>query len=717
MSEMAWTLEKLPPGARDLTRPMPERVDALIAELTLEEKVAQLLHDTPAIERFGIPPYNWWNECSHGVARAGAATVFPHAIGQAATFNLDLIRRIGVAVSDEARAKHHQAARAGNFADYYGLTFWTPNINIFRDPRWGRGQETYGEDPYLTARMAVAYIQALQGDHPTYYKITACAKHFAAHSGPEHLRHEFNAIVSAHDLWDTYLPAFEASVREAKVEAVMGAYTRTNGEPCCASPTLLQEILRRRWGFEGHVVSDCAAIEDIYLHHAVVASEAEAAALAINNGCDLCCGCAYQALTEAVALGLVSEAAIDAALHRVLLARFRLGMFDPPEQVPYAQIPTTVIECAAHDALATEAACESMVLLKNDGLLPLAKGLREIAVIGPNADDAEVMFGNYYGIPSNPVTIVEGIRRAVSAETAVRYTKGCHINSYDAAEYEVALALARSADVVVFVGGLSQILEGEDGQDEGVPPGTTSQGDRTSLELPAAQQRLLRALHDTGTPVILVIISGSAIAVNWEDEHLPAILHAWYPGQNGGVAVARVLFGDYNPAGRLPVTVYRSIDDVPPFEDYDMHGRTYRYFDKSPLYAFGHGLSYTRFAYRDLRFSSELLGASAPLTVTVTVTNAGERAGDEVIQLYISGPRVAEPYKLRELRGFARVHLEPGETREQSFELMPEAFTRVDQRGERVLDTGEYTITVGGCQPGFEPYPGATISGKVIRTE
>ena len=713
MTNTLTTLDKLPDAVRDHTQPMQERVDALIAALTLEEKVAQLLHDAPAVERLGIPPYNWWNECSHGVARAGRATVFPHAIGQAATFNLSLIERIGVAVSDEARAKHHQAAREGNYSDYYGLTFWTPNINIFRDPRWGRGQETYGEDPYLTARMAVTYVRALQGDDPIYYKVAACAKHYAAHSGPENRRHEFDARVSAHDLWDTYLPAFEATVREAGVEAVMGAYTRTNGEPCCASPTLLQGILRDQWGFAGHVVSDCGAIEDLYTGHKVVQTAAEAAALAINNGCDLCCGCAYDALTEAVALGLVSEDTIDRSLRRVLLARFRLGMFDPPELVPYAAIPPEVIDCAAHNTLATEAACESLVLLKNDGLLPLPKNLRALAVIGPNADNAEVLLGNYYGRPSNPVTMAEGIRRAVSPQTTVHVAQGCHIVDEDDSGFDEALRLARAADAVIFVGGLSQILEGEDLQDEGVPPGTTSRGDRETLDLPQVQQRLLRLLYATGTPVVLVIVSGSAVSVVWEDAHLPAILQAWYPGQNGGEAVARALFGDYNPAGRLPVTVYRSADDLPPFEDYDMRGRTYRYCEQPPLYPFGHGLSYTRFAYSDMRFSVAQLAPDVDLTVTVTVTNTGSRAGDEVAQLYISGPRAAEPHRLRALRGFRRVHLLPGEAQTLTFTLAADDFMRVDQAGRRVIDSGPYTVTVGGCQPGFEPHPEASVSGVV----
>jgi beta-glucosidase len=694
-------LDKLPPIARDHSRPLEERVNALIAEMTLEEKLPQLLHDAPAIERLGIPAYNWWNETSHGVARAGVATVFPHAIAHGATFNLDLVYRLGVAVADEARAKHHEAFRQeGRTRDYYGLTTWTPNINIFRDPRWGRGQETYGEDPFLMGKMAVAYIKALQGDDPRYYKLAACAKHFAVHSGPEGLRHEFDAYANDHDLWDTYLPAFEMCVREGKVESIMGAYNRTNGEPCCASPTLLQKILRDQWGFKGHVVSDCGAIEDIHERHKVVNTAAEAAALALNNGCDLICGCIYDGLVSAVEEGLISEETINLALRRLFTARFRLGMFDPPEIVPYANIPYSVNDSPEHNELATEVALEGIVLLKNqDSFLPLDKSIRSVAVIGPNADDVEVMLGNYHGIPSNPITILEGIRRMLP-HAAVTYAKGCHIAMEDESGFAQALAAAQQSEVIIFVGGLNQLLEGEDLQDEGVPPGMRSQGDRVSIDLPPVQERLLQALHKTGKPVVLIILSGSAVTVNWADLHLPAILQAWYPGQNGGTAVAAVLFGDYNPAGRLPVTVHRSVDDLSPFEDYDMRGRTYRYCQKPVLYPFGHGLSYTDFTYHNLHLSHTKLHCHETICIEVDVTNTGIRAGDEVVQVYLDVPQPDPFGKVRQLVAFKRIHLNPQSSEHLIFELSGQAFQQVNEEGNRLFVEGQYQLSVGGGQPG-----------------
>jgi beta-glucosidase len=711
-------LEKLPAAVRDTSRPFDERARALIAEMTLDEKISQMVHDAPAIERLGIQAHNWWNECSHGVARAGLTTVFPMPIGMAATWNIDLITRMGQVVSDEARAKHHEAARRGHYGDYYGLTHWTPNINIFRDPRWGRGQETYGEDPYLTAGIAVAYIRALQGDHPTYYKLTATAKHFAAHSGPEAKRHEFNADVSEYDLWDTYLPAFEACVKEAKVESIMGAYSRTNGESCSASPTLLTKILRERWGFTGHVVSDCWAITDVYKYHGIVETPVEAAALALNAGCDMECGCCdYATLQQALDQGLVDMATIDRALERLMIARFRLGMFDPPEQVPYAQIPYEVVASPPHIELARHVARESMVLLKNEGdLLPLAKTLRSVGVVGANADEVEVLLGNYHGEPRDPVTILEGIRRAVSAETQVIYAKGFEIASENTDDYARALHAAQNADVVIFVGGLSQVLEGEDQQDEGVPAGTRSQGDRTYIELPPVQENLLKALHATGKPIVLVLVNGSALAIPWADAHIPAIVEAWYPGQAGD-AVADVLFGDYNPAGRLPITVYKSLDDVPPFEDYSMRGRTYRYFAGEPLYAFGHGLSYTRFGYRNIMTSSQTISEGGLITVSVDITNIGTRDGDEVVQLYLEPTDAKHHRATRTLQGFTRIHLASGETRTVQFTLSARQFARIDERnehGEPAYDSGGFTVFIGGFQPHFAPFAEA-ISSCVVQ--
>ena len=692
---------KLPEIARDTSQPLDARINALIAAMTLEEKAGQLLHEAPDIPRLGIPAYNWWNESSHGVARAGLSTVFPHAIGLAASWNRDLLDAVGVVISDEMRAKHHAFTRNGQVIIYGGLTTWTPNINIVRDPRWGRAQETFGEDPQLTAQLAVAFIRALQGDHPRYLKLAACAKHYAAHSGPEALRHSFNAEVSAYDLWDTYLPAFEACVREADVESVMSAYTRTNGEACSASPTLLQAILRDQWGFAGHVVSDCGAIEDIYAHHQIAASMAHAAALAINNGCDLCCGCAYEALLEAVALGLVSETQIDLSLRRVLRTRFLLGMFDPEEDVPYTQIPLEVVGAPEHRALARRAARESLVLLKNDGILPLSKSTPRLAVIGPNADDIQVQLGNYHGDPVQPVTVLEGIRQAVSADTAVSYARGCDVAAVSEAGFAGAVALAQDADVVIFVGGLSQVLEGEDLQDEGVPPGTTSQGDRQYIELPPVQENLLKALHATGKPVVLVLLNGSALAIPWADAHLAAIVEAWYPGE-AGEAVADVLFGDHNPGGRLPLTFYRATADLPPFESYDMQGRTYRYLDAQtpPLYPFGYGLSYTHFAYGPLRASQTTLQPGDALTITVDVRNAGQFAGDEVIQLYLrcrDASAAKQPHLA--LRHFERLHIPAGQTQTVRFTLSYDDFSTVTGSGERVVRPGRYQVCIGGNPP------------------
>ncbi len=699
---------KLPDVCKDYEQPIEVRVKGLVAAMTLEEKVSQMLYEAPAVERLGIPAYNWWNECLHGVGRAGIATVFPQAIGMAATWNTGLIHHVATIISDEARSKHHDAIRQDNRDIYYGLTFWTPNINIFRDPRWGRGQETYGEDPYLTGRMAVSFITGLQGDHPRYLKTAACVKHYAVHSGPDDIRHHFDAEVSDKDLWETYLPAFETGVREAKVEAVMGAYNRTNGEPCCASPTLLEEILRQRWGFDGHVVSDCWAIIDIYKHHQVVETREEAAALAVKFGCDLNCGCAFDALAEAVEQGFIAEAEIDRSVQRLFTTRFRLGMFDPPEMVPYTQIPIEVNDAPEHRALALQTARESMVLLKNDGdFLPLSKDLGTIAVIGPNANDAEVLFGNYNGTPSKSTTPLDGIRTLVSPQTKVLYERGCLVAGDDASGYSQAVAAAEKADVVLFFGGLSQWLESEEGSEDGVPEGEQGQADRTYIDLPPVQEELLRAVHATGTPVVLVLLNGSAVSVNWADQHLPAILEAWYPGEEGGTAVAEVLLGDYNPGGRLPVTFYKSLDDLPPFEDYRMENRTYRYFRGEPLFPFGHGLSYTTFAYSNLRFSAESIKAGDSLTVSVDVQNTGQRAGDEVVQLYISDVEASVRVPIRQLQGFTRINLQPGEVRTLDFDLQPEQFALVDNQGERIVEPGQFQISVGGRQPSPADLDGA----------
>ena len=816
-----------------------QRVDQLISQMTLEEKVSQMVFDAPAIERLGIPRYNWWNECLHGVARAGLATVFPQAIGLAATWDPDLLLRVATAISDEARAKHHQAVRQGIRDIYAGLTFWSPTINIFRDPRWGRGQETYGEDPYLTARMAVAFVRGLQGDDPRYLKLVATPKHFAVHSGPEPKRHQFDARVSERDLRETYLFAFEACVKEGKAGSVMGAYNRVNGEPCCASPTLLERILRQEWGFDGYVVSDCGAIHDIYAQHQVVATAEEAAALAVKAGCDLECGGAYYALLEAVKKGLISEEVIDQAVRRLFLARFRLGMFDPPEEVPYTRIPYEVVASPQHRELALQAARESIVLLKNEGnLLPLPRDLGAIAVIGPNADDLRVLLGNYNGTPAQAVTPLEGIRRKVASTTRLYYAPGCeivdgvspmevipptclypaegngqergltaeyygnadfagepglrrvdpqvdfiwagtnpltgrwgdpfsvcwtgylvppvsgtykigvngfseyrlyldgqrilsyrgiHLPSLDVREVHLeagrfyplrleyvsrgldpqvqllwsppgvdhaarALEVAQKADVIIAVMGLSPALEGEE-----MPVDVDGfvGGDRTEIGLPESQEKLLRQLQALGKPMVLVLLGGSALAVNWAAEHIPAILEAWYPGEMGGEAIADVLFGDYNPGGRLPVTFYRSVEDLPPFEDYRMEGRTYRYFQGEPLFPFGYGLSYTTFALENLRITPGSIEVGGEVTVSLDVINTGSRAGDEVVQLYVHHRDAPEPRPIQELKGFYRVHLQPEERKTVVFTLHTHQLGLYDESGRYMVWPGTVDIMVG----------------------
>jgi beta-glucosidase len=832
------------------------RAEDLVSRMTVEEKILQLMNAAPAIPRLGVPAYDWWNECLHGVARAGVATVFPQAIGMAASFDKALMREVATAISDEARAKHHESVRHGQRGIFRGLTFWSPNINIFRDPRWGRGQETYGEDPYLTARMGVEFVKGLQGDDPRYLKVVATAKHYAVHSGPEPDRHQFDVRPSERDLYETYLPAFRALVQEAHVASVMGAYNRVNGESATASPRLLIDILRRDWGFRGYVVSDCGAIADIYQRHKIVSSPEAAAALGVRNGCDLECGSVYKSLREALRQRLLTEADLDVAVRRLMLARLRLGLFDPPERVRYAQIPYAANDSPEHDRLARRMAQASVVLLKNDGLLPLSPSVPTIAVIGPNADEVMTLLGNYYGTPSKPVTVLAGIRAAVSRSTKVLYARGAdlvegrmdpravppipstylrpaagsseqglrgeyfkgrelsgspvltridpdvnfrwdrlspttnmvlrgeleadralgdddfsarwtgqlvppvsgeyeltvtgddgfrlhvdgrlvidewtttpraraksaHLTLEAGKAYEVrleyfeairdaeirlawrmpgapepfeeALQAARAADVVIFVGGLTGDVEGELML---VSYPGFSGGDRVDISLPATQDKLLRALHATGKPVVLVLTTGSPIAVEWAKRNLPAILVAWYPGQQGGNAVADVLFGATNPSGRLPVTFYMSVDDLPPFADYSMKGRTYRYFEGEPLYPFGHGLSYTRFEYSDLRLEPTGVGADQTVEVSLSVTNTGRRAGHEVVQLYARALDSKVPMPLKQLSGFERVWLEAGEQRRVLFRLTPaDSVSHYDVASKRfTVEPGEYEVEAG----------------------
>src|SRR5216110_1865590 len=582
--------------------PFDVRVHDLVSRMTLEEKVSQVKDVAPAIDRLGIPPYNWWNEALHGVARSGTATVFPQAIGLAATWDDSLIFRMATVISVEARAKHHEYVRQGSPGRYQGLTFWSPNINLFRDPRWGRGQETYGEDPFLTGRLAVQFIPGMQGDDPTYLKTVATVKHFAVHSGPEPELHTFDAVVSERDLRESYLPHFAAGIREGHAYSLMCAYNRVDGSPACGSDLLLKDILRGEWGFSGYVVSDCGAINDIYERHKVAPTAAAGSALAVKAGTDLECGNVYANLVAAVRQGLITKQAIDTAVRRLFLARFRLGMFDPPERVRWAQMPIGVLDQPAHRALARQVARESIVLLKNAGnLLPLRKDLGTIAVIGPNCDDRRMLLGNYEGAPADSITPLRGIREAVSPGTRVLYARGSDLVVAGDSGLGEAVRVAEQADAVVLCLGLSPRLEGEEMHVE--IPGFRG-GDRTRIDLPDAQERLLERIVAVGKPTVFVLMSGSAVAVNWAQAHVPAIVEAWYGGQAAGSALADVLFGDYNPGGRLPVTFYKSVDDLPPFADYRMAGRTYRFFKGTPLYPFGYGLSYTPFTYNNLRTST-----------------------------------------------------------------------------------------------------------------
>lgn len=678
-----------------------DRVDALVGAMTLREKIAQMLHETPPIPRLGVPAYNWWNECLHGVARAGQATVFPQAIGMAATFDEPLMHEVACAISDEARAKYHQAVKQENRKIYFGLTYWTPNINIFRDPRWGRGQETYGEDPYLTARLGVAMCKGLQGDDPRYLKLVATPKHFAVHSGPEPLRHQFNAIVNERDLRETYLPHFKACVQEGKAWSVMGAYNRTLGEPCCGSKRLLQDILRDEWGFQGYVVSDCWAIKDFHLHHKVTKTPAESATLAVKNGCDLNCGDMYPSLLDAVKEGLITEAEIDVSVKRLFEARIRLGMFDPDEKVPYAAIPPAVVRCRKHLDLALEVARKSIVMLKNDGVLPLCRNLNVIGVVGPNADSKVAMYANYHGFSPNVVTVADGILDRLSVGSEMYMGSGCHLCLDEPVmEGKHKVGIRPRTDAIIAVLGNTTELEGEEG---GVAL-SDGGGDRTRISLPGRQLELLKFLHGKGKPVVLVLLSGSAIDLSEVEPYCNAILYAWYPGEQGGNAIADVIFGHVNPSGRLPVTLVKSMDQLPPFEDYNMAGRTYRFMIGEPQFRFGFGLSYTRFAYTDLRcrvsgVARQQMQSTDTVEVSIDVSNVGERDGDEVVQLYLSDIKASVPVPRHHLEGFARVSLKAGETKTVNFTLKPEQFACYADDGTPFVEPGDFRISVGGGQP------------------
>jgi beta-glucosidase len=683
----------------DTSLPIEQRVNDLVSRMTLEEKVSQMQDIAPAIPRLGVPAYNWWNEALHGVARAGNATVFPQAIGLAATWDTDLMHRVADVISTEARAKYNDAQAHANTARYFGLTFWSPNINIFRDPRWGRGQETYGEDPFLTARMGVAFVTGMQGDDPRYLKIVSTPKHFAAHSGPEPSRHIFDAPVSLHDLADTYTPAFRAAIVEAHADSVMCAYNSVLGEPACANQMLFGK-LRRDWGFRGYVVSDCGAVNDIYQFHKFAADLSHAAALSVKAGTDLSCGSEYHALTAAVSDQLISEAGIDVAVKRLFTARFRLGMFDPPEMVPWSKLTLADNDTSEHRALALQAARESIVLLKNDhGVLPLKPGVKTIAVVGPAANLLEVLQGNYNGTPSTFTTLLDGILRRFR-NLKVHYTPGSHLTDAgtDTEALDVmrrdAVIAAQESDAIIAVVGITPDLEGEEMQSNA--PGFSG-GDRTSLDLPRPQQEMLEALAATGKPLIVVLTSGSALAVNWAQEHAAAILEAWYPGEEGGTAVAEVLAGDYNPSGRLPVTFYTGVSQLPPFDDYSMANRTYRYFTGTPLYPFGFGLSYAKFTYSHVHVGQKKIPPDGVVSISVDVRNIGVIAGDEVVQLYISHPGVPGA-PIRSLEGFARVHLAAGEQKTMNFILRDRQLSVVDNAGKSRIVPGTVEVWIGGGQ-------------------
>jgi beta-glucosidase len=670
-----------------------ERAADLVSRLTLEEKITLMQNNSSAVKRLGIKPYEWWNEALHGVARNGLATVYPQAIGMGASFNDTLLYQVFTSISDEARVKYRQAREAGNYKRYTGLTFWTPNINIFRDPRWGRGQETYGEDPYLTSRMGLSVVNGLQGPQNTKYNKThACAKHYAVHSGPEWNRHSFNAEnINPRDLWETYLPAFQDLVIQGNVKEVMCAYNRFEGDPCCGSDRLLINILRNEWNYKGLVVSDCGAIDNFYFkgRHETHKNKADASAAAVLSGTDLECGRSYTGLISAVKEGLINESAIDQSLCRLMKARFELGEMD--DTTPWDQLPDSLLSCHAHQQLALQMARESMTLLQNHkNILPLDKEMT-VALIGPNANDSVMQWANYNGFPVHTITLLEGLTQYLPQERLIYIPqKNIEVQKYPWVNYypndiQAVINQAAKADVIIYAGGISASLEGEemDVDAEGFRG-----GDRTTIELPNVQRKLVKALKATGKPIVFVNFSGCAMGLQPESQICDAILQAWYPGQAGGTAIAEVLFGDYNPAGRLPITFYKKDNQLPDFEDYNMQGRTYRYLNYEPLYPFGHELSYTTFSYSTPFIENGKL--------KVKVTNSGNYNGDEVIQLYIK--RYDDPDgPLKTLRGFQRIHIPAGQTSEVSFPLTSDTFTWWDKDSNTVHPLqGRYKILVGG---------------------
>ena len=680
----------------DPALPRATRIEDLLSRLTLLEKINQLVHENNAIERLGVPAYNWWNEACHGLGRNGRATIFPQVIGLAATWDRALVHRVAGIIADEARAKHHAAAAAGRRGQYQGLTFWTPNINIFRDPRWGRGQETFGEDPLLTAELGVAMVRGLQGEHPRFLKVAACAKHFAVHSGPEAERHSFDARPTPKDLAETYLPAFRRLVA-AGVEGVMGAYNRVLGEPACASRFLLAQTLRGEWGFQGHVVSDCGAIDDIHRHHGITTSAAASAALAVRAGCDLNCGCTYHDLVVALHEGRIEEREIDASVRRLLATKFKLGLFDPPEDVPFASRSTDIVDCALHREVARQAAAQSIVLLKNaGGLLPLPRDPASMLVVGPNAANPNALLGNYAGVSAQLVTFVEGIAERLDENTALEYRAGCPLSDQPPAALNYTFGAAAAAEIVVAIAGLDPTLEGE----EGDAVASRSGGDRAAIELPAVQRAFIRELRRHAKKLVLVVTSGSAVAIPAEHELCDAVLYAWYPGCEGGRALADVLFGDVSPSGRLPVTVPRRTEDLPAFSDYGMRGRTYRFAEVEPLYPFGFGLSYAAIGYGRVETSAALLRPGEPFSASVLLQNRSSRDVEEVVQCYLMPPRHHPDAPRATLADFKRVTLPAHSTLRVDFHLPAAAFHQVLADGQAAWVPGRYGIHLGSASPG-----------------
>ncbi len=678
-----------------------ERAQILISEMTLEEKISQMVNDAEAIPHLDVPQYNWWNECLHGLARAGKATVFPQSIGLAATFDDDLIFRMATAISDEARVFYKHANKRNNRGLYTGLTFYSPNVNIYRDPRWGRGQETYGEDPYLTSRMGVAFVKGLQGDDSKYLKTAACAKHYAVHSGPEKYRHSFDAVVDFRDLNETYLPAFKALVTEANVKSVMGAYNRTNGEACCASPTLLVDILKERWGFDGFLTTDCGALVDIYRDHKLCSTPEQAAAMAVKTGMNLNCGSVYsRSLKKAVNQGLVTEEEIDDLLYPLMLTRFQLGLFDDEDKVPYNNIDDNIVDSKLHKDLAYEAAVKSLVLLENkNNILPISNDVNYIYITGPNANNPDALIGNYFGTSDKLTTFLEGFTARVDTGVSIQYKQGVMIDKANTNPIDWSTGEGSKADVVVACVGLTWLIEGEEG--EAIASGQG--GDMYDNSIPQAQMDYLKKLRGVldkaNKPLVVVVSGGCPVQLTEIRELADALIYAWYPGEAGGYAVADVVLGKANPSGRTPMTFVESLDQLPDFEDYSMEGRTYKYMrDVEPLYPFGYGLSYSTFEYSDLKFAPTIK-AGEKQSVTVTVTNTSKIDGDEVVQLYITDKEASVPVPVRELAAIKHISLKAGESKTLNLTIDPDMMSVITDKEKKIIESGDFYFSVGGGQP------------------